>query len=137
MSPVLLGFLLSGCSDPSAPLPPEPCTDEQEVTIQAGPGPQPVFSWAPACAMSSLEVFPASGPPAAWVLYGGSQASTNPLRSGVQYGQAPAGTVEAARERDLQVGTEYRVTVYRWIGDPGGPGSIFSRGSATFRLGVP
>jgi hypothetical protein len=30
-------------------------------------------------------------------------------------------------------GEEYSVTVSRWIGEPGGPGSLFPRGSATFQ----
>jgi hypothetical protein len=126
-------FILSlGCSEASAP-PAEACTDDQAVTVHASAGTRPAFSWTPACGMTSIMVFPAAGPPAAWVVYGGSSAASNPLRSGIRYGQAPNGSFEATPEAALEVGTEYQVLVYRWLGEPGGEGGPFQRGSATFR----
>jgi hypothetical protein len=130
---MLAALFLAGCSSgPAAPIL-EPCADDQEVTLAVGVGLRPVFTWAPACAMSSIFVAPASGVPASWVLYSRTDAPANPLRSGVPYGEEPEGSVEAAPEATLQPGTLYEVTVYRWVGDPGGPGSIFPRGTTTFR----
>jgi hypothetical protein len=129
--PLLLAMSL-GCSEASAP-PVEACADDQEVTIQVGPGTRPAFAWTPACGMSSIMVFPAAGPAAVWVVYGGASAASNPLRSGIRYGQAPPGTFEATPEAALQVSTEYQVLVYRWLGEPGAGGGPFQRGSATFR----
>jgi hypothetical protein len=82
--------------------------------------------------MSSIMMFPAAGPAAIWVVYGGASAASNPLRSGIRYGQAPSGTFEATPEAALQVGTEYQVLVYRWLGESG-MGGPFQRGSATFQ----
>jgi hypothetical protein len=127
-------FILSlGCAEASAP-PVEACADDQAVTVHVSAGPRPAFTWTPACGMTSITVFSAAGPPpAAWVLYGGSSAASNPLRSGIRYGQAPSGTLEATPETALEVGSEYQVLVYRWVGEPGGEGGPFQRGSATFR----
>ena len=96
--------------------------------------PLPVFTWTPACGMASLQVFPTDGGPSTWVLYTGSNAEQNPLRSGVRYGVAPPETIEPTPATGLAAGTNYAVLVYRWIGEPGGNlGSIFERGSATFQ----
>jgi hypothetical protein len=127
-----LVILSVGCSEASAP-PVETCTDDQAVTIHVSAGMQPAFTWTPACGMTSIMVFPAAGPPAAWVVYGGAIAASNPLRSGIRYGQAPPGTFEATPPAALQGGTEYEVLVYRWLGEPGGEGGPFQRGSTTFR----
>jgi hypothetical protein len=102
-----LVILSVGCSEASAP-PVEACTDDQAVTIHVSAGMQPAFTWTPACA-------------------------SNPLRSGIRYGQAPPGTFEATPPAALQGGTEYEVLVYRWLGEPGGEGGPFQRGSTTFR----
>lgn len=123
--------LMASCSDSGGPSS-VPCADDQQVAVSVSAGPRPTFTWAPACGMTSVQVFPSAGPPAAWVLYGGANAADNPLRSGILYGEPPAGTVEAAPEAALQAGTEYEATVYRWIGAPGGPGGPFPRGSARF-----
>lgn len=126
----LLGLSLR-CSEASAPQV-EACADDQEVTIAVSSGTGPAFTWAPACGMTSIMVFPAAGPPAAWVVYGGPAAASNPLRSGIRYGQAPPGTFEATPPVTLQRGTEYQVLIYRWVGDAAG-GGPFQRGSAAFR----
>lgn len=123
--------LLAGCSDSGGPSS-VPCADDQQVAVSVGAGPRPTFTWAPTCGMTSVQVFPSAGPPAAWVLYGGANAQINPLRSGLRYGEPPPGALEAAPEATLQAGTEYEVTVYRWIGPPGAPGGPFPRGSARF-----
>lgn len=120
-----------GCSETSAP-PVQACADDQDVTVAVSSGTGPTFTWVRACGMSSIMVFPAAGPPAVWVVYGGAAAASNPLRSGLRYGQAPLGTFEATPAAALQVDTDYEVLVYRWVGDAAG-GGPFQRGSATFR----
>jgi len=129
--PVLLVLSLA-CSEASAP-PVEACADDQGVTIHISAGTRPAFTWIPACGMTSIMVFPAARTPATWVVHGGASAASNPLRSGIRYGEAPPGTFEATPEAALQGGTDYQVLVHRWLGEPGGEGGPFQRGSATFR----
>jgi hypothetical protein len=130
---IMAATSLIACSDGFHPAAAEPCTDEQEVAVAVSQDPLPVFTWTPACGMASLQVFPTDGGPSTWVLYTGSNAEQNPLRSGVRYGVAPPETIEPAPATGLTAGTNYTVLVYRWIGEPGGElGSIFVRGSATF-----
>jgi|SRR5689334_16632552 hypothetical protein len=126
----LTAWLCGGCAESTTPTA-EPCADDQEVTVQVGPGTQPAFTWSPACAMTSILVFPVDSPPAVWVVYGGSRAASNPLHSGLRYGQAPTGTFEATPAAALQVGTEYEVLLNRWIGDSVG-GGPFQRGYVRF-----
>jgi hypothetical protein len=130
-----LPALTLACSDGVEPTPIVPCTDEQEVEIVVSGHRTPVFTWAPACGMASLQVFPTTGTGgSSWVLYTGPNAHQNPLRSGIRYGDAPPEAFEAAPPSDLESGREYEVIVFRWVGEgPGGPGSLFPRGSATFQ----
>jgi hypothetical protein len=89
----------------------------------------PIFSWTPPCGLASLQVWnqhQTSG----WVLYTGSRAAENPLRSGIRYGDAPPEALEPASATPLNSGP-YTVTVYRWIGESGA-GSLFPVGEATF-----
>lgn len=126
----LVAGLCGGCADTTTPTV-EPCADDLEVTVQVGPGTLPAFTWSPACGMTSILVFPVDSPPAVWVVYGGSRAASNPLHSGLRYGQAPAGTFEATPAAALQVGNEYEVLLNRWIGDSVG-GGPFQRGYVRF-----
>ena len=122
------------CSDGIEPTPVVPCADDQEVEVLVSTGQTPVFTWTPACGMASLQVFPTTGSPTSgWALYTGSRAAENPLRSGVRYGQAPPEALEPAPATALVAGTEYTITVYRWLGEAGGLGSLFPQGSATFQ----
>ena len=121
----------AACSGSTQESPLEECPDNQ-VTLSVSAGTTPTFSWSPSCGISSLDVFPSAGGAAVWVFYGGQQAATNPFRSGIRYGQAPSGALVVTGPVPLTSGTEYRVTVRRWLGDPGGPGSLFEAGTATF-----
>ena len=120
----------SGCSEAFEPDPPLECASDQEVTVSVQLSGRPTFTWEPGCGMASVSVLGPSQ--SGWVLYSGADAADNPIGSGVRYGDAPAGTVEPSPATPLQSGAEYTVTVYRWIGEPGGSGSLFAQGSAEF-----
>jgi hypothetical protein len=126
-----LCLLVGSCSDsPQAPA--EECPDNQ-VTLTVSSGSVPIFSWEPACGIASLDVFPAVGGASTWVLYAGQRAAENPFRSGIRYGRAPAGALEVTGPSPLASGTEYTIVIYRLLGETGGPSSLLSAGSATFR----
>ena len=127
-----IALALLSCSD-SAFEPIVACTDEQEVTVRVGGGTTPRFTWEPTCGMASVQVWATATSSDGWVLYSGSYASENPLPSGLRYGEVPPKGLEPADPTPLRGGIEYRVAVYRWLGESGGPGGLFERGSATFR----
>ena len=125
-------LLFSSCSD-TAFEPMVSCTDDQEVTVEVSAGTTPRFVWQPSCGMASVQVWATETSSDGWVLYSGSHAAENPLPSGLRYGEVPPKGLAPSTATPLRRGVEYRVAVYRWIGEPGGPGSIFERGTATFR----
>ena len=128
----ILGGGLVACADGLGFEPIVTCSDSQAVTLRVEAGVTPRFTWQPACGMASLQVFPDTGITGAWVLYSGTYAAENPLPSGIRYGQVPPKGIAPSAPRPLVHGLSYHVTVYRWIGQPGGPGSLFERGSAAF-----
>jgi hypothetical protein len=124
---VALLVLLGGCSDNVHDVPLEECPDNQ-VSVSVSAGVQPIISWTPTCGMSSLNLFPAAGGASLWVLYSGSQASENPFRSGIRYGDAPEGALEVTGPEPLAAGTQYTVIIYRSI-----DGTQLQAGVATFQ----
>lgn len=121
------------CSGGLEPTPIVPCGDDQEVIVSINSDATPVFAWSPACGMASLQVFPSNGSPTSgWALYTGPNSAQNPLRSGVRYGAAPREALEPAPATKLERGTEYTITVYRWVGDSGA-GAQIPYGAATFQ----
>ena len=123
--------MLSSCSENGF----EPivsCGDDEQVAVSASIGTVPRFTWEPNCGMASVWVWEDPGR-IRWALYSGEYASENPLPSGLRYGQVPPKGLEPTPSIRLQRGVTYRVTVYRWVGQPGGPGGLFERGSTTFR----
>ena len=124
--------MLLSCAD-SAFEPIVDCTDEQQVTVSVSAGTTPRFTWTPTCGMASVRVWAVATASDGWVLYSGSYAPENPLPSGLRYGEVPPKGLQPATPSPLRPGVEYRVGVYRWIGERGGPGSLFERGVATFR----
>ena len=133
--PILLAAVLpiaSGCSDSLGFEPIIACADSQSVSVQVSSSGIPRFTWAPTCGMASIQVFADSDGTGRWVVYSGPAAAENPLPSGIRYGQVPPKGVAPGGAQPLSRGVTYRIMVFRWIGDSGGPGSLFERGSATF-----
>jgi hypothetical protein len=125
--------LMLACSNGLGPEPIVPCTHDQEVVVSVNDDPNPFFTWDPPCGMGSLEIHPTMGNlSTGWVLFTGSRAAENPLRSGIRYGKAPPESLEPGPATALEPGVEYTIVVYRWVGDPG-LGSLFPQGSATFQ----
>ena len=122
----------SGCSGSTGFDPIVACSDTQPVQVHVATGAAVRFTWAPTCGMSSLQVFTDTGVHGTWVVYSGAHAAENPLPSGITYGWLPPDGVAPGGAQSLIRGVVYRVTVYRWVGQAGGPGSIFERGSAVF-----
>jgi hypothetical protein len=127
-----IALLLVSCSH-SAFEPILACADQQQVTVLVSSGTSPRFTWDPSCGMASVQVWANETASDGWVLYSGSYASENPLPSGLRYGEVPPKGLQPADPSPLRRGIEYRVAVYRWLGELGGPGGLFERGSATFR----
>jgi hypothetical protein len=125
-----LPFLVAACSDGVGPRPVQSCAHDQEVELRVSTDPVPLFTWTPPCGLASLAVWD-QNQTSGWVLYTGSRAAENPLRSGIRYGNAPPEALEPTPASPLTSGT-YTVTVYRWIGDESGTGSLFPVGEATF-----
>ena len=133
LPPLALRFLVAGvgaCSDGAETTAPLTCEYDQEVVVTVELAVRPRFTWTPGCGMASVLVVGGGG---GWVIYSGADAADNPIGPGVVYGIAPPGTLEPSPATPLQSGEEYSVTVYRWIGEPGGPGSLFPQGSANFQ----
>ena len=127
---VAMAMTVAACSDGVEPRPIQPCAFDQDVEITVSTAPLPVFSWAPACGLASLQVWD-QNQSSGWVLYTGARAPENPLRSGIRYGAAPPEALEPAPATPLTSGVVYTVAVYRWVGDDAG-GSLIPAGSATF-----
>lgn len=134
--PFALGAILFAgvlaCSDDLGFDPIVTCSDSQAVTVRVDATGTPRFTWQPSCGMASLQVLPDTGTTGGWVLYSGTYAAENPLPSGIRYGQVPPKGIAPSAAQPLASGVTYHVTVYRWIGQPGGPGSLFQRGDAVF-----
>ena len=127
-TPLSVVLLLAGCSDRLEP-PPDSCTPGQELEVTVSSDPIPLFTWFPACGLSSLDVWDQNHT-SGWVLFTGSRSAENPLRSGIRYGNAPAQALEPEPARRLVSGTSYTVRLYRWNGDASGFHEEV--GSATF-----
>ncbi len=104
------------CSDAAAPSF-EPCPGDT-VTMEVVAGPNPFFTWSPACGMAFLEVYPEAGGSALWTVYADSgTGADNPIASGVRYGSTPARARTVAGPEALRSGTGYTVRINRLLCD--------------------
>jgi|GEM_PF-1723259 len=108
-------LLLTGlsCSRTTAP---EGCVRNVQVAVLTYAG--PMFSWSPACGISSLSVV--TVPPAPGVseesMWAFSVPEQRPIGPGVLYGAVPAGATVWTQPRPLVVGASYRVRVMQTTG---------------------
>lgn len=130
LPPMLALFLCAACSEDSDAVAPLECDHDQDVLVNVEQELLVRFTWEPGCGMASILVTGGGG---GWVVYSGANSPDNPIASGVVYGVAPKGTLEPSPATPLVSGEEYVVTVSRWLGEPGGPGSLFPAGSAYFQ----
>ena len=120
MTALLLTAL--GCNGTS-PVTPEGCVQNVQITVVQRAN--PVFSWSPACGMSSLSVARVPSTPgvneeAMWAF---SLPEQSPIGPAIRYGSAPVGATVWTQPRALVAGATYRVRVYHTIGGDGLLGS--------------
>ena len=113
---VIAPFLAAlSCRGPSS-VSPEACNRDVQVAVV--PGANPVFSWSPACGVSSLSVV--TVPSTAGVneesVWGFSVPEKNPIGPAIQYGIAPAGATVWTKPHALVAGATYRVRVMQTVG---------------------
>jgi len=120
--------VLLACDGGPRLLEPESCPNEQ-VAVSVSTDSYVDFNWSPACPVAWLEVFHTDSVVAVWIVSGRSENTIQPV---ARYGLLPAGALEVLSARALVPGVSYDIRVYRWIGDLGGPGSIFQAGHTEF-----
>jgi hypothetical protein len=117
------------CSRTTAP---EGCAQNVQVAVSTGAG--PIFSWSPACGISSLAVVTVPAAPgvsgSGESMWAFSVPEQRPIGPAVLYGTAPADATVSTQPRALVVGTTYRVSVMQTLGGDGVVGSgerVFTR----------
>jgi hypothetical protein len=125
------GLLLTAlaCNGAST-ISPQGCV--QNVQVAVATGTTPLFSWAPACGISSLsvETVPSSAGGSVETVWAFFVPESNPVGPGIRYGQAPTGANVSVAPRPLVAGTNYRVRVQQTVGGDGLLGSgeaVFTR----------
>jgi hypothetical protein len=107
------GLLLTafGCNE-TVTVSPKGCAQNVEVAVANET--TPVFSWAPACGVSSLsvETIP-SNTGTVETIWAFSVPETNLVLPGIRYGRAPSEASVSVAPRPLVAGTNYRVRVLR------------------------
>lgn len=121
------------CSDPTSQPALDPCPGDS-VTLQAGSGVTPLFTWSPDCGVAFLEVYPAAGGASRWTVYAdSSSADENPIRTGVRYGMRPRHGVTVGGPFPLARGTDYTIRVSRLLCDQGLLCVLTDAGHLTFQ----
>jgi len=125
------GLLLTAlaCNGTSS-ISPQGCV--QNVQVAVATGTTPLFSWAPACGISSLsvETVPSSAGGAVETVWAFLVPENNPVGPGIRYGEAPSRANVSVAPRPLIAGTKYRVRVVQTVGGDGLLGSgeaVFTR----------
>jgi hypothetical protein len=104
----------------------------QDVQVAVARGATPLFSWAPACGISSLsvETVPATSGGSAATVWAFTVPENNPVGPAIRYGQAPSGATVWFAAQPLVAGTSYRIRVVQTVGGDGLLGSgeaVFTR----------
>ena len=120
------------CSDSLSQPALDPCPGDT-VTVQAGTGVTPLFTWTPDCGVAFLEVYPAAGGASRWTVYATEESGDNPIRTGVRYGMTPSRGVTVGGPLPLAQGTEYAIRVSRRLCDQGGSCILQDAGRTTFQ----
>lgn len=109
-------------------LSPPGCT--RPIGVEVSSGVTPIFSWTPDCGISALTVtsVPAATGATESAVWAFSVPESNPLGSGIRYGEAPTGARVWTAAQSLRGGTTYRVSVILTVGLDG----IVASGSRTF-----
>ena len=114
------GLLISalGCNGASS-ISPKGCFQNVQVTVVTET--TPLFSWAPACGISSLsvETVPSSAGATVETVWAFFVSESNPVGPGIRYGQAPGRANVWVAPRPLVAGTNYRVRVQHTVGGDG------------------
>jgi len=108
-------FAALSCSGPSS-VSPEACNRDVQVAVLAGAN--PVFSWSPACGVSSLSVVtvPSTSGVSEELVWSFSVPEQNPIGPTIRYGIAPAGATVWTQPHALVAGATYRVRVMQTVG---------------------
>ena len=129
---VAVALSLSGASC-AAGQEPNPCHQDFEITVTVDA--EARVSWSPACGMAELAISesPAPGEPGPVRWWIRTPDHRNTIESGVEYGDAPSGTVTVKAPEALEVGKAYDVSLlyYTPFGDGqsmlGSAGARFTR----------
>ena len=116
-----------GCSDTTSP---KACGGNVQVAVLRQPN--PIFTWSPACGVSSFQIVTVPSAPGAMEesVWGFSVPEQSPIGPAVRYGIAPAGATVWQQPRALVAGATYRVRVSQTVGLDGVVGSgesVFTR----------
>lgn len=117
------------CNGATAPVNPEGCIQNVEVSVWTGA--IPVFAWSPACGISFLSVsIVPSAPGSEETVWSFSVPERTPIGPSVAYGTPPAGATVSTEPRALLAGATYRIRVMYIIGGDGLAGQgegVFTR----------
>ncbi|HEX9085825.1 MAG TPA: hypothetical protein VF836_13880 [Gemmatimonadaceae bacterium] len=102
-----------GCNDTISP---KACGGNVEVAVLRLPN--PIFTWAPACGVSSFQVVTVPASPGAMEesMWGFTVPEQSPIGPAVTYRIAPAGATVWQQPRALVAGETYRVRVMQTVG---------------------
>lgn len=111
------GLLLTALAcDGASTIGPHACAQNVQVAVITET--PPLFSWAPACGISSLsvETVPSSAGGSVETVWAFFAPENNPVGPRIRYGQAPSGANVSIAPRPLVAGTTYRVRVVQTLG---------------------
>lgn len=102
-----------GCNDTTSP---KACGGNVQVAVLRQPN--PIFTWSPACGVSSFQVVTVPSAPGVLEesMWEFSVPEQSPIGPAVYYGIAPAGATVWTQPRALVVGATYRVRVSQTVG---------------------